>query len=399
MNTHSTSFSSHYDIIIVGARVAGAGLGLQTARAGLRTLVIDRDPPGRDTLSTHAMMRGGVMILNRWGILPRVEEMNTPAIRQTTFHYGEERFPVFIKERSGVDALYSPRRYVLDTILAEAASQAGADVRHRTRFEDVLRNEDGRVCGIRLAGPDGVSRTVSADLVVGADGIDSRVAAACGSETLHEAENRSGVIFSYWKNIPLDGTHWFYGTKSAAGAIPTNGGCCVFTSFRPERLEGIKSSALPQLFREVLSEVNPDFAAYLRHGTLDGGYIKFKGRTGFMRRICGPGWALVGDAACFKDPITAHGMTDALRDANELARAIVEDTPQAWQEFEAGHERFARSFVDLSDQIATYRMPLPELQSAHKVLSKLMNEECDYIERDDTAPAAACPALAMAVNG
>ena len=48
----------------------------------------------------------------------------------------------------------------------------------------------------------------------------------------------------------------------------------------------------------------------------------FGGHPGFLKRSTGDGWALVGDAGYFKDPLTAHGITDALRDAELLARAI-----------------------------------------------------------------------------
>ena len=41
-----------------------------------------------------------------------------------------------------------------------------------------------------------------------------------------------------------------------------------------------------------------------------------------MRKPWGDGWALVGDAGYFKDPLSTHGMTDALRDAELLARAL-----------------------------------------------------------------------------
>ena len=46
------------------------------------------------------------------------------------------------------------------------------------------------------------------------------------------------------------------------------------------------------------------------------------GMPGYVRRSWGRGWALVGDAGYFKDPITAHGITDALRDAELLSGAI-----------------------------------------------------------------------------
>ena len=49
----------------------------------------------------------------------------------------------------------------------------------------------------------------------------------------------------------------------------------------------------------------------------------WSGHAGYMRQSYGPGWALVGDAGYFKDPISAHGLTDALRDAELLARAVI----------------------------------------------------------------------------
>ncbi len=80
-----------HDVIIVGARVAGAATALLLAQAGLKVLVIDRQPRGTDTLSTHALMRGGVQLLSRWGLLARLLEAGTPLIATTTFHYGDER--------------------------------------------------------------------------------------------------------------------------------------------------------------------------------------------------------------------------------------------------------------------------------------------------------------------
>ena len=51
-------------------------------------------------------------------------------------------------------------------------------------------------------------------------------------------------------------------------------------------------------------------------------------------RPSGPGWALVGDAGSFKDPLTAHGITDALRDAELLARAAVDGSAAAFEHYE-----------------------------------------------------------------
>ncbi len=81
---------SRYDAIVVGARPAGAATAMLLARAGLRVLAVDRDREGTDALSTHALMRGAVLQLRRWGLMGAIEAAGTPPIRTVTFHYGAE---------------------------------------------------------------------------------------------------------------------------------------------------------------------------------------------------------------------------------------------------------------------------------------------------------------------
>ena len=121
--------SPEFDVAIVGARVAGAATALLLARAGLKVVVLDRTTYGNDTLSTHALMRAGVMQLYRWGLLDDVIASGTPAVRRTTFFVGPDPLVISIKPAYGVDALYAPRRTVLDPMLVDAAAAAGADIR------------------------------------------------------------------------------------------------------------------------------------------------------------------------------------------------------------------------------------------------------------------------------
>src|SRR5690606_19069527 len=139
------------------------------ARAGLRVVALDRAAPGTDTLSTHALMRGGVLQLARWGLLDRIIAAGTPPVRTTTYDYGGARRVIAIRPAHGVDALYAPRRTLLDPVLVDAAREAGADVRHSTRVAGLLW-DDGRVVGVRTTGPEG-GLDLRAPLVVGADGI------------------------------------------------------------------------------------------------------------------------------------------------------------------------------------------------------------------------------------
>ncbi|MCG8440710.1 MAG: FAD-dependent monooxygenase, partial [Caulobacterales bacterium] len=79
-----------YDVIVIGARCAGAAAALRLARGGARVLVVDRDARGADTLSTHALMRAGVTLLHRWGVLPEILASGAPIVRQTSFQYGDD---------------------------------------------------------------------------------------------------------------------------------------------------------------------------------------------------------------------------------------------------------------------------------------------------------------------
>jgi len=372
---------STYDAVIVGARVAGASTALLLARAGLRVLVVDRAPTGLDTTSTHALMRPAVMQLHRWGVLDRVTAAGTPAIRSTTFHYGAEAIALAIQEKDGVDALYAPRRTVIDPILAEAAREAGATVIHGASMTGVLRDSGGRVTGVTLTGPDGAVRDVLAGIVIGADGGRSFTAKAVGAETVHEGRNAGAVIYAYQRGVELEGTHWYYGLGTAAGAIPTNDGLyCVFAAMPQRRFaEAGGAAGLDRLFMGVLAETDPELAAKIARSEAVGRLHPFAGRAGFLRQAYGPGWALVGDAGCFKDPITAHGITDALRDAELLANAVIAGTPDAFEAYRETRDGFAAEFVELSDAIAGYDWTLDEAKAMHLRLSRLMGREYELV--------------------
>ena len=178
-----TRNSQHYDVVVAGARCAGAATAMLLARQGARVLLLDRSRYGTDTLSTHALMRDAVLQLHRWGLLAPVVAARTPAVRSTTFHLPGAASTVEIKPKHVVDALYAPRRVVLDAILADAARSAGADVRFGTSVTGLRRDRTGRVAGI-TARAGAAHLEVSADLVVGADGRRPTVARYVGAGPL-----------------------------------------------------------------------------------------------------------------------------------------------------------------------------------------------------------------------
>src|SRR5215203_3345739 len=89
-----TTHDSHHDVVVVGARCAGAATALLLARSGRDVVVVDRSPLPSDTTSTHSLVRGGVVQLSRWGLLDDVLRSGAPAIRSVSFHqYGVDAPP------------------------------------------------------------------------------------------------------------------------------------------------------------------------------------------------------------------------------------------------------------------------------------------------------------------
>lgn len=363
-----------YDVLIAGARCAGASTAMLLARRGLRVLVVDPARRGSDTLSTHALMRGAVLQLHRWGLLDAIHASGPATIRSTTFHYAGERVTVPIKPRDGVDALCAPRRTVLDPVLVDAAAAAGAEVVHGQSVLDLVRDPHGRVRGARIRGADGAVITVGANLVVGADGLRSRVARLVEAPLDYVSAHATAAIYGYWRGLSFEGFHWFYDVGAGVGAIPTNDGeTCVFASIPQSRFDAGRRAGLDQLYRDALKDVSRELAGSVTRSDGPGKLRAFAGTPGFLRRAAGPGWALVGDAGYFRDPIAAHGITDALREAEFLARAVVDGSgavPAAYQE---GRDERARDLLDIADRIASFAWDLDQVRRDHLALSRAMN--------------------------
>lgn len=387
----STSTSPPYDVVIAGARCAGAATALLLPRQGARVLLLDRSRSGTDTLSTHALMRGAVLHLYRWGLLPSLIAAGTPKIASTTFHLPGGVTRVDIKPRDGVDALYAPRRTILDPLLADAARRAGADLRFGVSVTGLRRNRAGRVTGItgraaRVTGTtgreDAAPLEVCADLVIGADGRLSTVARSVRARVTHRSPASSTVIYRYFRDDQAAGYHWYYAAGagraagSAVGIIPTNDGLvCVFAATSVERSRRELDGTPDTRFRRLLAATAPELADQLAGCRAVGPPRVFPGLTGYLRDAAGPGWALVGDAGYFKDPITAHGITDALRDAAILARAITTGGPDSVRHYQAERDEHSLRLFRVTGRIASFDWNADDIGDHLLELKDAMAEE------------------------
>ncbi len=315
---------SHHDVVVVGARCAGAATAMLLARAGHDVVMVDRTLPARDTNSTHALVRGGMVQLSRWGLLDDVVATGTPEIRTVSFHRDGEVVRRAVKARAGVDFLLAPRRYVLDDLLASAAVSAGAQLITGTTVTGVLRDSGGRVSGVIARDADGAARHISARLVVGADGVRSAMARHVGAETVQRQEPSGATFYTYVGGVPWDGFEFFDGERAYGGVFPTHDDeACVWLIRPVDELDSVISAGSDRLtaWVEALDGTFPDLARRVRAGRITAPLRGAVGLPNHVRRAAGPGWALVGDAGYHRDPISGHGITDAFRDAELLAEA------------------------------------------------------------------------------
>ena len=377
---------TRHDVVVVGGRVAGASTALLLARAGADVVLVDHGRHGSDTVSTHALMRAGVLQLLRWGILPDVIAAGTPPVPAVIFHYADgDSVRVTLRPSAGVEALYAPRRYLIDRLLVDAAAEAGAEVLHETTATHLLQDPAGRISGVRVLRQGGGTADLHALFTVGADGIRSSVAEGVAAPVVRRGATEGAVLYHYFEGLPAAAYEWAYGDRAAAGLIPTNHATCVFVATAPARLRSLRRGGSEQAFNAILGMAAPTFVDRVAAATPAGSLRGWAGARGFLRRCWGPGWALVGDAGYFKDPITTHGMSDAMRDAELLADALLavmsgQSDATALAAYERTRDRLSSRLFAATEAVAAYDWDLDRIRCLLREVSSAMGDEVDHLQ-------------------
>jgi flavin-dependent dehydrogenase len=288
-------------------------------------LLVDRMAFGSDIMSTHYVKRTGASLLNRWGLLDAVRDVGTPAIEQLSFHIDQLTLAGQAPAHDGVAADVTPRRFYLDRILVDAAIAAGVEVRDRFTVKSLIF-DGGRVVGIRGAERGGEEVAEYAKVVVGADGVRSSVADAVGAEKYIDAGIHTCGYYAYYSGMRErdDAAHLHILTDERRFYItfPTNDDLDMVFLFWPTEEAARVKSDLSAAFDTSLKLV-PALEQRVRSGTRETRITGSPILPNFFRRAHGPGWALVGDAALHRDPITAQGITNAFVHADILGEELV----------------------------------------------------------------------------
>jgi flavin-dependent dehydrogenase len=226
-----------------------------------------------------------------------------------------------------------PRRIDLDALLLDKARAAGALVRPRTRLVALIRDSE-RVTGAVVEHA-GTREEIRAKIVVGADGPHSTTAQLAGAEEYHGYDCPRAMYWAYWQRPA-----WFESDPRYLGGamnctfgddvifiFPTNRNLLLIgVAFPKTQLPEWRGRSQQKLHETLQSNL---YTAPLTDGQPTSKVLGALNLRFFFRQAAGPGWALVGDSGLFMDPSPGFGITDALRDAEALGRAIIEGNDQA----------------------------------------------------------------------
>ena len=376
-----------YDAMVVGARCAGSPTAMLLARQGYRVLLLDKPTFPSDIMSTHYIHQPGVAMLKRWGVLDALRATNCPPITKVTLTFGDVALdPPPLPDDAPVQEAFCPRRTVLDKLLVDAAVEAGAELREGFSVREIVMAGDC-VTGVRGAAKGGATVTEEARIVIGADGLHSRVADAVRPVEYDTVPTLSFAYYSYWSDFPLDGAELHFPEGIYAIAFPTHdGNACVgiggptagFHEFRKD-IEGNYLKG---------ADAVPSVAERVRGAKRLERFVGTNDQPNYFRKPYGPGWALVGDAGYHRDLVTGLGITDAFRDAQLLADAIddgfAERRPldEAMAAYEQRRNGVANPLYDATCNIAAAKKLGPEqflpfavaMEAMQAMMAEISNE-------------------------
>ena len=342
--------SSQFDAIIVGGRPAGTSLALRLGAAGMRVLILDHaQVPSRPALSAPFLLPHALALLDELQLEEREYAHNTPVLSRFVLEFGAEfRTEVYIDEEiASRQYFYAIDRAQLDDCLWRAlARYPNVQAVRGAHVLDVGVDATGRASHVRVRLESG-EQTFHGKCVIGADGRNSTVAQAVGAKVIEERRDlQTTLYYAHWVDVPEYAPgyedsahiHWSLDGFSCVFMPTRNGEIIVAAQGRSDRYLALSGS--PQAMYEKVLQSRPRVHRRLANARQVSALSGIERMDSLIRKPCGPGWALLGDAYVQKDALDAQGIYDALLSAKLLSEALVAwHFGKSWDEALASYEQ------------------------------------------------------------
>lgn len=372
-----------FDVIVVGARVAGTALAYELAKSGYEVLLLDKARFPSDILSTHNFMGNSLAMLREMGVLQKLLEQGTPTYNRAVIRFEDAvldgRFPEVDGE---TECLCIRRTYLDEVMFRHAASQPGVTAIEGFRMTDVCWEGD-TVTGIEGIYRSGQKERFGAKLVVGADGRQSALRKLVNSRCLQCIPTDYASYVGYYEGYKQDGDIHveLYKMGDKMGIVfPTSDNLYVVGVMFPLNdngwMEKFRISPQSSMLEIVESGfVGAPFPERLRKALPVGPVKGLLGYNNDWFQGMGKGWALVGDALSFKDPAVGQGMPDALYGVRSLTAVLTRHSSwsQSWEEMSVEYQDMTERRMMPRFQMAcqfTKNMPFtPEQQKLNHFIA------------------------------
>jgi len=338
------------DVIVVGGGLAGSTLATVLGRRGHKVVVLEAETKFKDRVRGENMLPWGVAMARRLGVLEdlvaaggrAVPFFNMYAMGTQTEH---RPMPETTPARESCLNMYHPD--LQETLLA-AALKAGCDVRRGAGVRGIAE-KDGHWTVTFVE--DGRTDSVSARLVVGADGRFSKMRDWAGFRVNHDPENlRIAGTLVHGSVVPDDGVHLCIGPGIATFIAPLGKQRARMYFIYVGATGDRKLSGKGQVaaFVEACRATGAP-AEWFDGIEVTGPLAEFDGADRWVLSPTTRGLALIGDAAAATDPSWGCGLSKTLVDVDNLSQRLSEtdDWDVALKRYAAEHDDTYRKLHDI----------------------------------------------------
>jgi halogenation protein CepH len=390
------------DVVVVGGGPGGATLASLVAMQGHRVVVLEKEKFPRYQIGESLLPPTVHGVCRLTGVFDQLAQAGFTVKRGGTQRWGSNpepwtfSFSVSPKMAGQTSYAYQVERSKFDKILLDHASRMGADVREKCAVTGIISDED-RVRGVSYTDAEGKAAQIRARYIVDASGNTSRIYKQVGGSRKYSEFFRSLALFGYFeggKRLPPpnsgnilsaafdSGWFWYIPLSKTLTSVGA-----VVRRELASKVQGDPEEALQALIAEC-----PLISDYLQDArrVTEGEYGQVRVRKDYSylnSKFWRPGMVLIGDAACFVDPIFSSGVHLATYSALLAARSINSVMAQlvgeqaAFEEFE---QRYRREYgVYYEFLVAFYDMHVSESSyfwSAKKVTKNTSPELESFVD-------------------